>query len=265
MNNALIGNCAVGVVVVDGPAGTSAAFTDSERATINSEVSQGFDVLYTLSKKAPVKPHLIFMTEVKTVKLTLDPKTVPAPTGAAAGSEYEPREAPWRDAALASLGHGAGIAGVEAYANALLAKSWPVGLIPKSAYLVFVTKYNTAWMAYCPKSRRYLVMQYEWLADKTGGFAGTGKKGWGPENFDVVFAHETGHIFGAPDEYASSNCLVTAKFGALNIANGNCQATPTATVSQCLMFNNTQTLCGFTPGHWGWVDANGDGVLDAAP
>ena len=30
--------------------------------------------------------------------------------------------------------------------------------------------------------------------------------GWGPNNIDRVFAHETCHIFNAPDEYAASGC-----------------------------------------------------------
>jgi hypothetical protein len=264
MNNAMIGIAAVGIVIVDGPAGTPAAFTPAERLTIAVEVSQAFDILYQLSASSPVNPHLIFLAEQRLVSLTLDPASVPAPTGNAAAAEYEACEAPWRDAALAALGFGAGQAGVSAYVQTLLSKNWPLGITPSSAYAAFFTKYNAAWMAYCQPNRLSLVMQYPWLADTTGTFV-AGKTGWGAANIDRVFAHESGHIFGAPDEYLASHCSTTATFGALGVANGNCQASATTPVSPCLMLNNTSSLCAYTPGHWGWVDANADGLLDAVP
>ena len=56
------------------------------------------------------------------------------------------------------------------------------------------TKYPTAHFAYALKPK--LVMQYS-------------NDGWGPDNIDRVFTHESGHIFGCPDEYASSGCNCT--------------------------------------------------------
>ena len=42
-------------------------------------------------------------------------------------------------------------------------------------------------------------------------------------SIDSVFAHETGHIFGAPDEYAASNCMCTNTLGKFfKVVNGNC-------------------------------------------
>lgn len=42
--------------------------------------------------------------------------------------------------------------------------------------------------------------------------------------FDRIFAHETGHMFGAPDEYASSKCTCDTESGLFFRArNGNCK------------------------------------------
>ncbi|MEO6529413.1 MAG: hemopexin repeat-containing protein, partial [Specibacter sp.] len=83
-------------------------------------------------------------------------------------------------------------------------------------------------------------------------------------SIDSVFGHETGHIFGAPDEYPSSNCVCTTTHGRFfTEVNGNCNncASPVVT---CLMSGNTlTTLCSFTPTHIGWkafLDTIGAGV-----
>jgi len=264
MNTVMAGNCAVGLCIVDGPDGTSAAFTSDELRTINAEVLQGFDMLFHLVSIAPVRPHLVFVIERKVVKLALDPNTVPAPTGNAAGSEYSPCETPWRDAALAQLGLGAGKAGVQAYTQQLLNKAWPLGVTPTSAFVAFVTKYNTAWQAYTDTSHLWLVMQYAWIADEPGTLFGTTTKvaGWGTANIDRVFAHEVGHVFGAPDEALGSHCTTTSLHGVLQRPNGNCQTDPATPTADCMMRLNTMAVCQFTLAHWGLVDDNGDGVLD---
>ena len=85
--------------------------------------------------------------------------------------------------------------------------------------------------------------------------------GWGPDNIDRVFTHETGHIFGCPDEYAASGCSTTTKAGYLREVNGNCQNGATA-FTPCLMAGNTWEMCTYTPTHFGWRDTDGDGALD---
>lgn len=45
---------------------------------------------------------------------------------------------------------------------------------------------------------------------------------WGISRMNIVTAHETGHIFGALDEYASSCCATTHTWGYLNAANTSC-------------------------------------------
>lgn len=244
---------ALGIVIVDGPPGSSAAFTDDERLTIAVEISQGFDILYQLSESAavPTNPHLLFVAETQRVTLSVDPATIPAPTGNAAPAEYAPCETPWRDAALAALGFPAGAAGVSTYVQTLMSKAWPVAVTPGSACVVFITKYNAAWMAYTDPSFLWQVIQFPWVTDKSGAFVAN-KQGWGSENIDRVFAHETGHVAGAPDEYFPV-CSATATFGSGQIPNGNCQTVANGNANPCLMFNNTSAMCQFTPKHWGWV------------
>ena len=76
--------------------------------------------------------------------------------------------------------------------------------------------------------------------------------GWGPANIDRVFAHETGHIFGCPDEYASSGCNCGGGWGRFGIVNGNCENCAGEGGVACLMKGNTFSLCEYTPGHLGW-------------
>jgi hypothetical protein len=75
--------------------------------------------------------------------------------------------------------------------------------------------------------------------------------GWGIDNFNLVVAHETGHVFGCPDEYGSSGCNCTGLFGRYQIANGNCE-TCAAPFVPCLMSHNTAAVCDYTRGHLGW-------------
>lgn len=76
---------------------------------------------------------------------------------------------------------------------------------------------------------------------------------WGMDNFNLVVAHETGHLFGCPDEYASGNCDCAALFGRYQVPNGNCENCESPGVA-CLMKANTPSVCDYTRGHLGWND-----------
>ena len=73
----------------------------------------------------------------------------------------------------------------------------------------------------------------------------------------VTVSHETGHIFGALDEYylpGYGGC----GGGAFNntgtgIPNGNCMASNVNSVD-CMMKENSNALCAYTPAHIGWID-----------
>lgn len=109
-------------------------------------------------------------------------------------------EALWRDPALSLLGFGPGENGYNDYMDHLrqeMGTDWGI--------LAFVTKYPIGWSAYAGPPK--LVMAFSTN-----------------ENFDRVFAHETGHLFWAPDEYSASNCSCEIDYGHfLKAKNGNCK------------------------------------------
>ena len=76
---------------------------------------------------------------------------------------------------------------------------------------------------------------------------------WGPDNIDRVFAHETGHVFGAPDEYASSSCGCGGSHGFFGKPNGNCENCATGGGVDCIMRANSWAMCGLTPFHLGFT------------
>jgi hypothetical protein len=156
-------------------------------------------------------------------------------------SGYEPLEAHWRNPALASLGFAASFGGVTDYVRSIRTAQGT-----RWGYAAFFTKYPTNHFAYAGKPR--LVMQYA-------------NDGWGPDNIDRVFTHETGHIFGCPDEYSASGCRCDAKAGFLREPNANCQSCAPSFV-ECLMAANTWAMCPHTLVHFGWRDTDADGTFD---
>jgi hypothetical protein len=225
----LIGSVAVGVIMVEGPT-SDLQFTEEERTKVVAEVQEGLTWLGTRDARAGVS----FVYDIRP-PVRLDRAPNPALTG------YEPLEAHWRDPAMAKIGFAPNFSGVREYVKAIRANNGT-----KWAYVAYFTKYPTQHFAYASKPR--LVMQYA-------------NDGWGPDNIDRVFTHETGHIFGCPDEYAASGCSTTTKAGYLREINGNCQNGATA-FTPCLMAGNTWEMCSYTPTHFGWRDTDGDGALD---
>jgi hypothetical protein len=116
------------------------------------------------------------------------------------GLDKAQAEALWRDPAQDELGVGSGDAGYQDYVEQLnqsLGTEWGV--------VAFITKYPCGWFAYAGTPK--IVMAWSEYDD-----------------FDRVFAHETGHMFGAPDEYTSSNCDCDSEYGRFFRAdNGNCR------------------------------------------
>ncbi len=143
-------------------------------------------------------------------------------------------EAKWRDPALTQLGFSTGGDGIFE-----LTQFFQNATGSQFGYIVFFTKMPTAWFAYAGGLR--VVMRRV-----SGSF-----DSW--TSIDSVFAHETGHIFGAPDEYPSSNCVCDSIHGRfIKKENGNCVNCATNPVSCLMWFNSINNLCNFTPAHIGW-------------
>lgn len=154
--------------------------------------------------------------------------------GVPIGLSKEEAEALWRDPALEQLGYSKGLDGVQQLVIDVRAQQnaqW--------AYCGLFTKHPTVHFGYAGSLR--VTMRY---SDFSVGATG---------NMDRVFAHETRHIFGAPDEYKSSNCSCGALKGKFfSEPNNNCaMCSPDAAV-ECLMRGNSPSVCVNIPWHLGW-------------
>ena len=216
----LKGRVAVGIIMVSGPG--TLALSPAERVKIVAEIQNG---LGWLGAQSPAK-DVTFVYEIHHVSVTAQQT--------ASGTTYEQFERPWRDAAMAKLGFGPGMNNVLKYVNALRQK-----LATQRAYCTFFTKYRLKHFAYASVGGPRLVMHFA-------------NDGWGVDNIDRVFAHETGHIFGAPDEYATSNCGCGGAWGFFQKPNKNCaNCAPGGGVS-CIMRSNEWSMCEHTKLHLGF-------------
>ncbi len=88
----------------------------------------------------------------------------------------------------------------------------------------------------------------------------------------TTFMHESGHIFGALDEYCPDQCQpASAQQGYLGMINANATQRPGGDginggqgedMSSLMTANVPDTVQGYTRGAWGWLDTDGDGILD---
>lgn len=222
----LAGRVAVGLVIVSGPG--SLAMTDAQTRKIVAEVQNG---LSYLGGQAPAR-DVTFVYDIQVAQIDVSDTQSAPPAGTKPDDLYEYYERPWRDAALAAIGQAPGGSGIRSYIRSIKAQK-----SAQAAYCAFFTHYTLHHFAYCSGS--YLTMQYS-------------NDGWGPENLDRIFAHETGHIFGAPDEYAESGCDCGGAWGFHRRPNLNCESCADNSVD-CIMKRNTWAMCDETPYHLGYT------------
>jgi hypothetical protein len=220
----MTGSVAVGVVIVSGtPSGLG--FTAAEQQTVIQEVQEGLDFLANAEPRA----NLSFIYDIRLITVS----SAPGPT-----TSYEAAEAPWRNAATADMGFSASRQGSIDYVNDLRQRrgtNW--------AYVAYFTKYPLKHFAYAVSEKT--VMHYD-------------NDGWGTDDINKVFAHETCHIFGAADEYGSCTC--GGSHGFLGVPNNNCRNC-SGTQLSCLMDGNVLELCEWSRGQIGWDESLFPGVF----
>lgn len=258
--NELVGVMAVGIVLVEGPAGSPQAFTAAERAAVTAATTRATLLLARLSATYSPDAAQLCRFLVETASVTIDPGPIPAPTNttgdrARRDAEIKDRRSRWLPAALAELGVGF----ISDYCDShLQLKDWGVPLKPRRSVVLVVTKFPMGWMAYAGGEGSFAAyVQYDWCVS-TGPYLGTGTRGHGLANLDRVIAHEIGHLFGGLDEYLP--CVVSETAGPRPTTNANCGG-----FDSCLMKGNDPVLCPATVEHFGWVDLDGDGIVDAKP
>lgn len=213
----LEGSVAVGIIIVEGPT-ADLQFSATERTTVVAEVQNGLTWLASMNPFAGISYS--YDVQVVTLDVAADPSAADL-------------EAHWRDPAMAQLGYDGSWNGVVQYVEDIRTRFGT-----RWTYCGFFTKYPLGWFAYASIGGPRLVMNYS-------------NDGWGPSNIDRVFAHESGHIFGCPDEYASSGCDCNGSWGRWGLPNVNCENCAPGGVD-CLMKGNTWAFCSATPGHLGW-------------
>jgi hypothetical protein len=229
----LTGDVAVGILTIDGPGVANLSLTDAADLTLG--ILHGFDILYS---NAPASAKLVFLVEPRTITLSVDPNTVPAPLAnpaSATFADFEAREAKWRDPALASLGLAAGFAGIAQYRSNLLSRPWPADN-PQKSIVMLLTNYNAVRFGYAAEGR--FVMQLS-----------AARNAVATAHLDRVIAHETCHLFNAPDEYGA--CVPLQLFGPFNTPNGN-GVKSIIPHTPCLMAGETDDLCVWSKAH-GWA------------
>lgn len=210
---------AVGVVIVNGPTAAT-KFSAAERTTVVAEVQAGLGWLAGFNPWAGVS----FDYDIRNVTITT------APDAPALDDESR-----WRDPAMGQVGFAQDWSGVTDYVEWLRNDRHT-----RWSFCVFFVKGYPLWhFAYASIGGPRVVMDYF-------------NDGWGTENIDRVLAHETGHIFGCPDGYASSGCDCDGMWGRFGEPNSNCENCAGAAGVGCLMRANEWLMCVPTTRHLGW-------------
>jgi hypothetical protein len=246
LNRFMVGKVGVQVIIVGGPGDAQMDIFDE--LWIQHQVVKGLGFLRKLARENNPPITLSFQTQVRRVGLTVPAAHLPLLTPNM--DEVDAREDLWRNEVQVQLGHPPGMTGLRSLVSA--------GAIDHSV-VVFATQYPLGTQAYASELEPYVVLDWGWIQDTARGGKGFGF-------LAHIVAHEVGHSFDAPDEYAGCTLLRSdgSGWGSLNFPNFNCvDINPSASVT-CLMRRgrDVEFVCEATRVHWGWVDSNQDGVLD---
>ncbi len=214
----MTGKIAICMVFPSGPG--SLAMSDPEVARAYSEVIAGLKVW---TDNAPASARLSFVVPSMVVRINVD-QAASCPTFESCHNVYVN-------------------AIINAFSNVnnlddLTRLFTPVAEGSTSMFLAFISKYRQGHFAYASSPGGPIYMQYQ------NGYMGTDK-------IDVVFGHEVGHIFDAPDEYGGCNCFRQYGQGTCTAKNSNC-ITCTRSQQECVMDKGQQKVCPYTRKQIGW-------------
>ncbi|MFF3305454.1 IPT/TIG domain-containing protein [Streptomyces sp. NPDC001741] len=253
----MVGNLLASVIFVEGPPGSSAQLDEAQKNEALLSVLTGCGLLRRLAETwgraqaPPIRRVCTFTVVWRTVRLTLDPAMLPV------GGRFSEVDEVWLRDATAALNFSDGTMPerIEKFRQALFAGTF-LGLGIADAFPIFVTNYPCSKPSHAPNGMAVILPWWVASATQSG-------------NLDGLVAHEIGHVFGAPDEYG--HCTTGQTAGFFGTANTNCafvgrspDVANTAARERCVMDKHAHFLCRETPGHWGWRDADHDGVLDLA-
>ncbi len=221
------GKIAVALVVASGPRNSGLAFTTKEYNQVVSEIMIGLDFW---EDKAPPNAGLSFALYDWGPTIS----TQNGRPGCYDASCHDVFAIP----ALLTLGYSS----IDELAQTVKSGARAVG-----AYIAFVTKYRLHHFAYAHTGGGPLYMQYS-------------NGPWGPDRLAQVFAHESGHVFNAPDEYTNCQCNERYGKGMCTERNTNCigndgtaVCTKLSNHQDCIMDTTTLTnVCSYTKKHIGW-------------
>ncbi|RYY20833.1 MAG: hypothetical protein EOO04_19295 [Chitinophagaceae bacterium] len=212
------GSIAVGIIIVGGT-GAGLGFSNADNIKVIQEVQEGLGYLANAEPRAKIT----FVYDIRIITVSAAPGST---------NTYESAEAPWRNAALQAMGYPPARQSSIDYVNDLRA-----GRNTAWAYVGYFTKYPLHHFAYAVSEKT--VMHFD-------------NDGWGTDQINKVFAHESCHIFGAADEYGSCTC--GGSHGQLGVPNNNCVNCAGDQVP-CLMDSNTLTLCDWSKKQIGWDES----------
>jgi hypothetical protein len=164
---------------------------------------------------------------------------------AGAGGAYD-GDGLWINAIMANYGYGVG----DKWARVNAYNSWSRTYYKTNWATSLFVAYNPAG---APTSFTNGYFAYAWVPNGPYSQVLWRNNGWLISDLDRIVAHETGHLFGADDEYGSSGCnnCNSSDASSKYVINGNCENCNPSHVG-CIMNHNESMLCGYTPGQLGW-------------
>ena len=258
-NRFLYGQVMIRLLIVDTPA---KPISNKDRARIYAFTLDATRLLSSLSRswaqtRNPPIPYQICQFAIAWWPRTVSPPAGPAMTGQLS-VDIPAQETVWMPTLQAALGltpAGTGLRNDE-YAvlsdeAAFLFDHRPGGRDVAEVVTVVVTTMPLGWSGYASGSEPVVFLQWERIQAEY-------------DSLERVIAHEICHVFGALDEYRNDAqhyvCDVAETGGVLQFSNANCVAN--GTNQTCLMRGLEGVLCDQTPLHLGWMDLEGDTLLD---